>query len=82
MAKLYVYQDGADFYLHSRPEMTAETFIRTETAPFKVGDFDLDAARKAREWFEEWGYLKGGPEGDEVVWVEEYEHSEVRGFPR
>lgn len=47
--KFYVYQDGADFYIHDDED--CENLIRNETAPFKVGDFDMAAAMKARSWF-------------------------------
>jgi ribosomal protein L24E len=55
--KVYVYQDGADFYVCS--DKDCQDTIRIVTAPMKVSDFDLEAATKAREWFNEYGYFKG-----------------------
>lgn len=56
--RIWVIQDGADFYLHTKdPSNSAETtgvrdsFLRTVSAPQKVGDFDLAEATKARRWF-------------------------------
>jgi hypothetical protein len=40
-----VYQDGADFYMKTNGKK------ETLTAPFKVKDHDINAAKKAREWF-------------------------------
>jgi hypothetical protein len=56
--QIYVRQDGADFYIFSDPE--GKVLIRTGSAPFKVPDFDMDAAKRARSWFEENGYFKVG----------------------
>lgn len=40
------WQDGADFYLKEGASLVAVV-----TYPDKVRDFDLEAAKKAREWF-------------------------------
>ena len=44
-----VTQDGAEFY-YSIPGVKG---VQTATAPFKVADFDLKKAQKARRWFVE-----------------------------
>lgn len=57
---IYVQQDGADFYVFdSFDELTAGRVSRIESAPFKVQDWDQNAAEKARDWFQENGYFKG-----------------------
>lgn len=61
--KYWVLQDGADFYMFS--DEKCEKFVRSETAPMRVLDFDREAAGKARAWFEAYGYFKGA---DEIVW--------------
>ena len=48
-----VYQDGADFY--------SENYGHVWTAPFKVLDFDMEGAQRARNEFINWaadmGYI-------------------------
>lgn len=46
---IYVYQDGADFYCHS--DEACHDLVQVVSAPFRVSDFDLEAAMKARSWF-------------------------------
>lgn len=46
----HVMQDGADFYVFDSPD--AENLLMVRTAPFKVLDFDMEAASRARKWFE------------------------------
>lgn len=50
MIKLVVYQDGADFYI--REEGGPDSVLEVWSAPFKVSDFDMDAANRARGLFE------------------------------
>lgn len=45
--KISVIQDGADFYFRIPGVREAQV----NTAPFKVADFDMKAAKKARNWF-------------------------------
>jgi len=47
--QIYVLQDGADFYAFW--DKACEKPMLTRTAPFKVRDFDVEAAEKARAWF-------------------------------
>lgn len=47
--KLYVQQDGADFYIYLTP--ACNQLHATRSAPFKVSDFDMEAANRARIWF-------------------------------
>lgn len=47
----HVMQDGADFYVFDAPD--CEKLLMTRTAPFKVADFDMDSAMRARKWFTE-----------------------------
>lgn len=75
MAKLYVLQDGGDFYLYDKDPsgsgLDGEDIIESwgvEHAPFEVLDGDFHAARRARMWFAEWGYFKGG-KYDDLVWL-------------
>jgi hypothetical protein len=57
--KLYVSQDGAQFYCSkaaNHPGFDLETGEASEDSvvvsyPHPVRDFDMPAARKAREWF-------------------------------
>jgi hypothetical protein len=51
--KLYVLQDGADFYHYS--DRRGLEPVRIVTAPFKVPDFDLEKAMEARKWHDEYG---------------------------
>lgn len=51
MATLYVMQDGGDFYVYGSD--TYEELLRVDTAPFRVPDWDLPAAQRARAWFME-----------------------------
>lgn len=43
----HVRQDGADFYLYE-----GSALIAVVSYPQRVSDFDMDAARDARSWFE------------------------------
>lgn len=63
---LYVFQDGADFYVCADGAGTAVK--RIAKAPFPVADGDLSDAIEARAWFEDNGYFKGG-EADRVVYI-------------
>lgn len=45
----HVYQDGADFYVHSDPE--GDNLLMTRTYPHPVKDWDVEAATRARAWF-------------------------------
>ena len=47
--KLYVFQDGPDFYIETKDEK----LIGVLSAPHIVPDFDIERAEIAREWFEE-----------------------------
>lgn len=59
--RIWVIQDGADFYLYTRdPNTPAEgigltsarrPFLYALSAPMKVEDFNLEQATKARRWF-------------------------------
>ena len=49
MPKMYVYQDGSTFYFRNSPEPDSSP-RGSFTVPFKVRDFDTDAARNARNW--------------------------------
>jgi len=56
MTKIYVSQDGADFYCtpHARfedEERGAPDDTVVITSPTKVSDFDLVGAKAARAWF-------------------------------
>ena len=44
---VFASQDGADFYVSREDNPEPERI----TAPFKVGDFDMEAAKRARDWF-------------------------------
>lgn len=63
---IWVMQDGADFYIYDEDPNNAADFgeclspSRRERAPFRVSDGDLKGAMRARSWFEENGYFKGG----------------------
>jgi hypothetical protein len=57
--EIWVLQDGPDFYIYERERCEMNDYVRHCTAPFKVSDFDLAAAKRAREWFNENGYFKG-----------------------
>lgn len=59
-----VMQDGADFYMFEKGNR--DHLVRVVTYPHGVRDMDFVAAQKARAWFEEWGYFKGG---ETVRWV-------------
>lgn len=52
MVKRYVMQDGGQFYEPdpSRRDSNSAELVIT-TYPWHVGDFDLDAAMQARDWF-------------------------------
>jgi hypothetical protein len=47
MGKLYIAQDGPDFYAYDEQGK----FVEAMSAPMVVHDFDLKAAKKARQWF-------------------------------
>ena len=56
MTKVYVRQDGKDFYLYRKDPNTApmresEPLHYALSAPMEVRDFDLEAATRARRWF-------------------------------
>ncbi len=55
MATYYIMQDGADFYIHEDPD--CEELVSVASAPFRVRDFDMNGATKAREWFVQSGCL-------------------------
>jgi len=48
---IHVSQDGADFYVYRDDKR--KDLLLTRTAPFKVNDFDAEAAGRARKWFTE-----------------------------
>lgn len=48
---IYVMQDGADFYVYRDAALTEYIPSLGRTAPFKVSDFDMEAATRARKWF-------------------------------
>lgn len=48
---IYVTQDGADFYVYRDEELTQYVPSLGRTAPFKVLDYDMEAATRARQWF-------------------------------
>lgn len=50
--KVYVIQDGADFYLHTADD--CDTHYKSVKAPYVVKDDDMDEAKKARQWFMDW----------------------------
>lgn len=60
MSKLYIAQDGRDFYAYD----AAGNFVEAMTAPMVVHDFDLKAAKKARQWFI--GVMKAS--GQDFAW--------------
>lgn len=50
--QVYVMQDGADFYVYDgNPTKDEAESLETHTAPIKVHDYDMEAAKAARSWF-------------------------------
>jgi hypothetical protein len=48
---IFVMQDGADFYVYRDSAQEHPIPSLNRTAPFKVLDYDMDAATRARDWF-------------------------------